>query len=179
MGDLRVLRMARQSSDWPRHRVLHKSPHLKMLCSAAARTEAALGIFDIARHCAFTLFARAPACAPFGSPSARFPPKASLSSVHLRLYAANPPAPVIGEVRFVILRRTAFPLRVSKPCAPRLTRVSPRPARTGFASSSLSSLIAASRPMSRLHRMNRAYHMSSPAHLRASRHGINPFWTAS
>ena len=121
----------------------------------ATRTEAALGIFDIARHYAFTLFARS------------------------RLYGANPPAPVIGEVRFVILRRTAFPLRVSKPCAPRLTRVSPRPARTGFASSSLSSLIAASRPMSRLHRMNREYHMSSPAHLRASRHGINPFWTAS
>ena len=59
-----------------------------MLCSAAARTEAALGIFDIARHYAFTLFARS------------------------RLYAAHPPAPVIGEVRFVILRRTAFPLRV-------------------------------------------------------------------
>ena len=132
-----------------------KSPHLKMLCSAAARTEDALGIFDIARHYAFTLFARS------------------------RLYDANPPAPVIGEVRFVILRRTAFPLRVSKPCAPRLTRVSPRPARTGFASSSLSSLIAASRSMSRLHRMNRAYHMSSPAHLRASRHDIKPFWTAS
>ena len=122
---------------------------------------------------------RAPACAPYGSPTARFPSKASLSSVHPRLYAAHPPAPVIGEVRFVILRRTAFPLRVSKPCAPRLTRVSPRPVRTGFASSSLSSLIAASRPMSRLHRMNREYHMSSPAHLRASRQGINPFWTAS
>ena len=29
-----------------------------MLCSAAARTEDALGIFDIARHYAFTLFAR-------------------------------------------------------------------------------------------------------------------------
>ena len=155
MGDLRVLRMARQSSDWPRHRVLRKSPHLKMLCSAAARTEAALGIFDIARHYAFTLFARS------------------------RLYAAHPPTPVIGEVRFVILRRTAFPLRVSKPCAPRLTRVSPRPARTGFASSSLSSLIAASRSMSRLHRMNRECHMSSPEPQRASRHGINPFWTAS
>ena len=155
MGDLRVLQMTRQSLDWPRHRVLHKSPHLKGVRSATTRTEAALGIFDIARHCAFTLFARS------------------------RLYAAHPPAPVIGEVRFVILRRTAFPLRVSKPRAPRLTRVSPRPARTGFASSSLSSLIASSRSMSRLHRMNREYHMSSPAHLRASRHDINPSWTTS
>ena len=125
------------------------------LVNVTSSVRAALGIFDIARHYAFTLFARS------------------------RLYAAHPPAPVIGEVRFVILRRTAFPLRVSKPCAPRLTRVSPRPARTGFASSSLSSLIAASRPMSRLHRMNRAYHMSSPAPQPASRHAINSFWSAS
>jgi hypothetical protein len=58
MGDLRVLQMARQSLDWPRHRVLRKSPHLKGFCSATAQTKAALGIFDIARHYDFTLFAR-------------------------------------------------------------------------------------------------------------------------
>ena len=60
MGDLRVLQTARQSLDYPRHRVLRKSPNLKGLRSA---------------H---------PLARPSGSRFARrFPPKALLSSVYL------------------------------------------------------------------------------------------------
>ena len=47
MGDLRVLQMSRQSLDWPRHRVLHKSPHLKSLRPFAAPIKANAALFDI------------------------------------------------------------------------------------------------------------------------------------
>ena len=60
--------------------------------------------------------------------------------------------------------------------APRLTCVSPRPDANRILVESLSLLIAASRSMSRLHRMKHARFMSSPARLRASRHGIKPCW---
>ena len=50
MGDLRVLQMTRQSLDWPRHRVLHKSPHLKSLRSAPTPIKAKSALFDTVRH---------------------------------------------------------------------------------------------------------------------------------
>ena len=75
MGDLRVLQMARQSLDWPRHRVLHKSPHLKSLRSAAGQTVTKSALFDTVRHLVMPLFA------------------------HSRVFASSPPATFIGESR--------------------------------------------------------------------------------
>ena len=58
MGDLRVLQMSRQSLDWPRHRVLHKSPHLKSLRPFAAPIKANAALFDIRVALVRRLFAR-------------------------------------------------------------------------------------------------------------------------
>ena len=116
---------------------------LRFLRCIAAQTKAALGIFDIARHCVFTLFARAPACAPFGFSLRSKVPFESFAFLGASpLCIANPPAPVIGEVRSVILRRSAFPLRASKPellvlLASRRARREPASRRKALAHSSL------------------------------------------
>ena len=58
MGDLRVLATAWRTQVRLRAAVLHKSPHLKRLCSAMGQINAALGIFECVHRRSKPLFVR-------------------------------------------------------------------------------------------------------------------------
>ena len=106
MGDLRVLAATRRTQVRLRAAVLHKSPHLKRLCSATGRINAALGIFECVHRRSKPLFVRS-----------RF-----FRCLLPRRSSPNP-------------RRhtSSLALFARRSCRrhPRLTRVSSRPSRTG------------------------------------------------